>query len=132
MKAPIAYVPTIELRKNNRYRLSAPVFFFWVPQNGPPQSAEGITRDVNATGVYVIADEMPLVGSLVQMDILLPNLEGSGSGTHLTGEGIVLRVDPHNNRIAGPSNCGFAASVQFYPEPSELVLAHLRVSGRMM
>jgi len=131
MKAPIAYIPTVEQRRENRYRLTAPVFFFWAPQNGTPESGEGITRDVSATGIYVSADETPPVGALIQMDIQLPNLAGGGSGPLLTGEGVVLRVDPGNNRSAGAYKCGFAASVQFYPEPSESVLFHLKGSGRV-
>jgi hypothetical protein len=132
MKAPIAYTRTIELRKSNRYRLSAPVFFFWAPQNRPPQSDEGMTRDVNTTGVYVSADETPPVGALVQMDIMLPNLAHGGPGIHLTGEGVVLRVDPRGAKASGTNEGGFAASVQFYPEPSELVLSHLKGSGGVM
>jgi hypothetical protein len=132
MKAQNAYTRTIELRKKNRYRLSAPAFFFWAPQNGPPRSGEGMTRDVNATGVYIIADETPPVGALVQMDIVFPNMAGGEPGPRLTGEGVVLRVDPRSNRMADASNCGFAASVQFYPEPSESVLSQLKGSRREM
>jgi hypothetical protein len=132
MKASIAHIPTVEQRWKNRYRLTAPVFFSWAPQNGTPESGGGITRDVSATGIYVCADETPPVGALIQMDIQLPNLAGGGPGTHLTGEGVVLRVDPRSNKMADASNGGFAASVQFYPEPSESVLSHLKGSGRVM
>lgn len=66
------------------------------------------------------------------MDIMLPNLAGVGPGTHLTGEGVVLRVDERKGGMGDTSNLGFAASVQFYPEPSESVLLHLKRSGQVM
>lgn len=132
MKAPIAYTRTIELRKNTRYRLSAPALFYWATQNGPPQSGEGTTRDIDKTGAYINAQQLPPVGALVQMDITLPNMAGHGPGVHLTGEGVVLRVEPHEAKVASALESGFAVSMQFYVEPSESVLSHLNGSGRVM
>src|ERR1700733_14884994 len=65
----------IELRKSNRYALRAPVLVEWAPQNGEPQSGQGVTRDINTFGVYIVTETLPPVGALVQMDILLPKLE---------------------------------------------------------
>jgi hypothetical protein len=132
MKNTILGARTVELRKANRYRLNAPVFFFWAPPNGPAQSGEGTTRDINTQGVYVFADTRPPVGALVQMDILLPKMAYSGPGMHLTGEGVVLRVELRGAQGADATEGGFAASVQFYPEPSEMVLSHLKISGRIV
>lgn len=128
MKAPIACTWTIERRRNNRRRLSVPVFFFWKPQNGPPRSCEGITRDVNSNGVYVNANETPPVGELVQMDILLPKPVRGVSEMHLTGEGLVLRVVTDSGRIVDDSPCGFAVSMRFQPQLSEWVLSYLKDS----
>jgi hypothetical protein len=119
----------IELRKAKRYRLSAPAFFLWAPQGGKPQSGRGVTRDINASGVYILADDLPPVGALVQLDILLPKLEDPGFGMSLAGEGVVLRVEPRGSQGAGTSKAGFAASVQFYPEASASVLSRLETSG---
>jgi hypothetical protein len=132
MKTAITTARTVELRRANRYRLIAPVFFYWAPQNGPAQSGQGTTRDLNSHGVYVQADEAPPVGALVQMDILLPKLAFSGSGMHLTGEGVVLRVEKQRSNSGAATEGGFAASVQFYPEAAELVLSHLNRTGRMV
>jgi hypothetical protein len=125
MRAIITSVRTTELRKGNRYRLNAPALFLWAPQNGPPQSGKGVTRDIGASGVCVLANRVPPVGSRVQMDILLPKLKDSGPGMHLNGEGIVVRVEPRGRAGEG----GFAAEVQFYPEASEMFLSHLNCSG---
>jgi hypothetical protein len=119
----------IEMRKAKRYRLSAPAHFLWAPQGGKPQSGRGITRDINASGVYVLADELPPMGALVQLDILVPKLEDHGFGMSLSGEGVVLRIEPHGSRGAGTSKAGFAASVQFYPEASASDLSRQETSG---
>src|SRR5208282_1801994 len=46
----------IELRKTKRYRLSAPALFLWASHEGKPKSGQGVTRDINASGVYVLTD----------------------------------------------------------------------------
>lgn len=132
MKPTITTARTVELRSANRYRLGAPVFFYWAPQTGPAQSGQGTTRDINSHGVYVQTDELPPAGVLVQMDILLPKLTFSRSGMHLTGEGVVLRVERQGSNDSGTPSGGFAASVQFYPETAELVLSHLKTNGRIV
>ena len=116
INAQILSVLAVELRKVARFRLSAPVFFFWMTQKGAPRSNVGVTRDMNVTGVFVNADETPLVGETVHMDILLPNLVPGGPDNHLTGEGIVTRTELHSSIVPGSNSCGFAVSLQFYPE----------------
>jgi hypothetical protein len=108
------------------------VFIFWAPQTGPAQSSEGITVDISATGVYVTTNEIPPVGELVQIDILLPNLVPDGSGIHLTGEGVVLRAELRCGKLADTFRYGFAVSVRFYPELSKPVLSYLRGSLRVI
>jgi len=120
----------IELRKTKRYRLSAQAHFLWAPHEGKPQSGRGITRDMNASGVYVLTDALPPVGALVQLDILLPKLEDPGFGMSLAGEGVVLRVEPHGHPGAGAGESGFAASMQFYPEETASVLSRLETSNK--
>jgi len=118
----------IELRKAKRYRLSTPALFLWAPQEGKSQSGEGVTRDINASGVYVLTNSLPPVGALIQLDIPLPKLEEPGFGMSLAGEGVVLRVEPRGSQGAGTSEAGFAASVQFYPEEMASVLWRLESS----
>jgi hypothetical protein len=65
------------------------------------------------------------------MEIMLPNLSG-GPGVRLTGEGIVLRVEPRNAKTTSAFESGFAVSVQFYLQSSESVLSHLKRSERVM
>lgn len=132
MRATSAVSRTIELRKASRYRLNAPICFFWAPPNGPVRSGQGFTRDINTSGVYVLANLSPPVGSLVQVDIPLPKLANDGLGMHLMGEGVVVRIEPRNANDESLVQGGFAASVQFYPEASELVLTHIKTTGRVV
>jgi hypothetical protein len=83
-------------------------------------------------GAYINTRESPPVGALVQMDIMLPNLVDCGPGVHLTGEGVVLRVETHDAKIAGAIQSGFAVSILFYVESSESVLSHLKNFERVM
>src|ERR1700732_3693674 len=84
--------PPMELRKDNRYRLSAPVFLFWAPQNGSSQGSQGVTRTSSTTVEYVNTNETPAVKELVQMDLLFPNPAPGEPEIHLTAEGVVFRV----------------------------------------
>jgi len=122
----------IELRKAKRYQLMAPAHILWARQEGKPQSGEGVTRDINIFGAYILTDAMPPVGALVQIEIALPKLVNTGTGMYLHGEGVVLRAEPHSVKGVGASEGGFAASVQFYPESTESVLSHLKTSGQVM
>jgi hypothetical protein len=132
MNAPIANRRTADLRRSDRYRSSAPVFIFWTPQSGAAQSSEGITVDISANGVYVTTDEVPPVGELVQIDVLLPNLVPDASVTHLTGEGIVLRAELRCSKLTDGSRYGFAVLVRFYPELSKSVFSYLKTSSRVI
>jgi hypothetical protein len=119
----------VELRKSKRYRLSAPVLFMWAPQDGNLQDGKGVTRDINASGVYIVTDALPTVGSLIQLEVLLPKVEFLGAGISMAGEGVVLRVESSGSQGANPGERGFAASMHFYPEGTASALSNLRAFG---
>src|SRR5450631_4912638 len=110
----------MDLRKQKRYNVSAPVLFMWALHDGEPHGGRGITRDINTFGVYVITDALPPVGARVQMTIALPKLTDTGAGMQLTCEGVVLRSESDD-----VTKHGFAASAQFYPETTDLVLSQV-------
>jgi hypothetical protein len=131
MKAQVIYTKDLERRKAHRYQLRALAFFFWAMQGEPLESGEGVTRDIDTAGAYINAIELPPVGAMVQLDILLPTVSDSRPGAHLIGEGVVLRVDAHGSTIHDCPPGGFAISVQFYLDTSESVLTHLRCADRV-
>lgn len=116
-----------ESRQSHRYPLRNPVLFCWAPLVGQPQSGQGVTRDINDSGVYVLADSLPQVGALVQLEIFPSKLPDARLGMHMIGDGVVIRVEPGDT-----TQGGFAASVHFYPEQSELVSSHLASSGKVL
>jgi hypothetical protein len=130
MKMTMPSVRSVELRKANRYKLGVPVFFFWAEKKESEQYGQGITRDIGTSGVYVQTNTLPQVGARILFDILLPKLADPGNGMHLTGDGVVLRVDPQDAKGLIPTQSGFAASMQFYPERPEVVLKHMNLDGR--
>lgn len=67
-----------------------------------------MTRDVSTAGAFVTASPCPPVGARVEIDILLPSINGTGVGVRLHGEGTVLRVDRSNSKPTG-----FAVAGQF-------------------
>jgi hypothetical protein len=118
---------TIELRKAKRYKLSAPALFMWAPKDGKPQNGQGVIRDINTSGIYVLTDAVPPIGARVQMEIVLPKMVDTSPGMHLQGEGIVLRCE-----LGDASKRGFAASAQFYPDGANAVLSQLKTSGQVV
>jgi phage terminase large subunit-like protein len=121
-----------DFRKGKRYWFNAPVRFTWLAPNGEERTSQGITRDVNTAGAYIVADELPPVGALVQLEIALPKMAKSPSGMCLHGEGIVLRTEFDGYKSAGAGRGGFAAAMQFYPEWTDAVVSQLKSSVLVM
>jgi hypothetical protein len=106
----------LQLRQANRYRLSAPVSFWWYPPEGSVKSSEGVTQDISHAGVLVMAHECPPAGVQIQLTVLLPGLRDKSKGMKLHGEGVVVRLENSKDGSDSSGSLGFAASVQFYPE----------------
>lgn len=120
MKTKLAAAPKIELRRVTRYRLVAPAHFWWGTAEQIGGNRKGMTRDVSTAGAFLTASLCPPVGARVEIDILLPRMNGTAVGVRLHGEGTVLRVDHVNSKAKG-----FAAALHFYPEaPDESVLSN--------
>ena len=132
MRAPYANATGLERRQYHRYQLSAPVSFCWALPDEPLHSGKGMTRDIDTTGAYITAGELPPIGARVHLDILLPNPSDARPGAHLIGEGVVLRIGPHDRKALDGWGRGFAVSVHFYLETSESVLAHLKAAEGVM
>lgn len=84
---------TVERRQNRRYRLRAPVGFSWQTDDGVEEQAQGSTRDISLSGIFVLTPLTLHVGTIVRLEVALPPLQASGQGTKLRSQGRVLRQD---------------------------------------
>jgi hypothetical protein len=100
----------MELRRTKRYYVQAPAFFSWKDSDKSSQAAEGMTRDISAQAVFVVARNCPRAGDQLRLDVQLPSLRGT-PGVRLRGEGVVLRVDK-----AESGNSGFAVATSLHSE----------------
>jgi PilZ domain len=105
----------LELRREKRFEVAAPVDFWWPTQRGSVRTSHGITRDIGNSGVLVTAEECPPVGTHIQMTIRVPKQRSSGRPLELHGEGTVVRAEEIGLTPRRGLKC-FAASVQLYPE----------------
>lgn len=102
----------MELRKSRRYRPTATALFSWEGPDGFLREERGAIRDISDRGVYIVAEQVPVLGSRLDVAVSLPPTETGVSHVELHGEGIVVRIDREGGRIAG-----FAAAVAFHAEP---------------
>jgi hypothetical protein len=92
-------------RKGKRFRLRLAVLFSWRDAQGRLQSGEGWSRDIGSRGIYVSTDTAPPIGTLLEMNIFLPELGYKIRTAEIHAKGQVARIDCE---LAGQT-CGFAA-----------------------
>jgi hypothetical protein len=83
----------------------------------------GVTRNISNSGVFILANECPAAGALIQMTIALPMRSGANFRLKLHGEGVALRGECGERLLSGSKLFEFAASVQFYPEQASQTFA---------
>jgi len=59
----------MERRRHQRHDLSAPVQFDWESLDYGPYHGSGITRNVSATGLFVMTEDVPPVGTTVHFEV---------------------------------------------------------------
>ena len=105
------------LDRAKRFEVVAPVTFLWSRAKGPAESGKGVTKNISKSGILVATKECPPPGARIQMTVRMPRAEDKGYGMELHGEGTVVRVETDASAGSGARPIGFAASVDFYPEP---------------
>ncbi len=93
-----------ERRTCNRYRVGAPVLFYWKNQRGDRFQGKGITRDISVVGAYVLSTTCPPANLPVDVEIILPPLDGA-SERRIQAKTRVLRVE---NEVTGRPRRGFS------------------------
>jgi len=95
----------MDRRERRRFDVSAPVAYAWTSSGAIQHSAEGVTRDVSESGVFIIADALPPVGAAVQFEVSFSFRDNSQ--IEMRAQGRVLRVEATNG---DKMQRGFAAA----------------------
>jgi hypothetical protein len=82
-----------------------PVIFRWKGPDNVHLQSEGVTRDMNVAGVFVLTATCPPPNVVVQMEVLLPTSD-SASKMWMKSDMTVLRVE---HDIADTKRSGFSA-----------------------
>jgi hypothetical protein len=96
---------TVDKRQHNRYRLMASVSFSWESAGQRVSQGYGQTRDCSTSGAFIVTTNKVPVGSVLQVNLSLPQLLAAGSGARLRMSGCVVRIEPE----------GFAAQMEMRP-----------------
>jgi hypothetical protein len=78
-------------RRFQRFPLRVPAVFFWKGPRGSRQKAEGLTRDISADGVFIMAESCPPMESSIEFEVKLPALDVSGPPVKIRAAGQVVR-----------------------------------------
>jgi hypothetical protein len=91
----------MELRNRVRYRLCAAAVFVWDGPHDGRLHGEGLTRDISVAGAFVFTRTCPPVGALLELEIFLAPIHGSGVKTvQIKTEAKVIRVE-HGAGVEG-------------------------------
>lgn len=92
---------TMEQRNRVRYRLSAAAVFVWDGPHDGRLHGEGLTRDISVAGAFVFTRTCPPVGAILELEIFLAPIHGSGIRTvQIKTEARVIRVE-HSDGAGG-------------------------------
>jgi len=98
----------MERRRHERYPVAPALNFLWTNPEGVPYRAKGLVRDMSESGIFVLADQAPPVGTPVGMEVLVRSV-WARSQVVIELEGEVVRVEA---RQRGYRDIGFAAVVR--------------------
>lgn len=83
----------VSRRRYQRFPLRVPAIFFWKGPRGARQKGEGLTRDISADGVFIVADFCPPSESVIEFEVRLPALDTAGPPLRIRAAGQVVRTD---------------------------------------
>jgi hypothetical protein len=86
-------------RRFQRFPLQVPAVFFWKGPRGSLQRSEGYTRDISASGVFIMAENCPPEDSSIRFEVKLPALDASGPPVRIRAAGQVVRTDAQTGRM---------------------------------
>lgn len=83
----------VSRRRFQRFPLRVPAVFSWKSPRGARQKGEGLTRDISADGVFIVADCCPPSEAVIEFEVRLPALDTSGPPLRIRAAGHVVRTD---------------------------------------
>ncbi len=94
-----------EARIAKRYPITAQVSFQWKGSDQTWHHCAGLTQEISAASVTILACELPALGAEIRVTVMLPPVKpGAIAKGRLSGTGTVVRVT---------SAAAFVASVSF-------------------
>lgn len=97
----------MDRRLHKRFDLSAPVTYSWKDRPGIRRTGQGTTRDVSESGLFVLTDLVPPVGTTIQFEVSFSFRDDSR--VQMRAKGIILRA---NSNGTTDTVRGFAASTK--------------------
>jgi hypothetical protein len=97
----------VQHREHYRYRVGAPVLFFWKDARNTQHEGIGLTRDISGRGVFVFSTSPPPLESDIKLKaVVTPGRRAAPPlGMHLRGR--VVRVEAARS---GKPAAGFAVA----------------------
>ena len=83
----------MEMRRESRYRLDAPVLFSWQKEQQDQIHGEGVTRDISVVGAFIVTPRCPPIDVPIQVEVVLPSFTGIKPVFRVSGPARVLRVE---------------------------------------
>ena len=85
--------------------MRTPVVFYWKGPDNRRFQAEGVTRDMSVSSVFVLTATCPPANAAIQIEVLLPVSDGA-SKARMRSDMTVLRVE---HDLADTKRSGFSA-----------------------
>lgn len=105
----------IERRTRARFRLVFPVIFRW--SDGTEHSAVGYCRNIGLGGMFVVTGDCPLVGTELEIDVVVPTFDAVPRETLFRHRGETVRTQGCEDLL------GFAVAGNF--EDDDLIHEHV-------
>jgi hypothetical protein len=100
----------VDVRKFARYSRAFFVLLTWTGRAGKQIQIEGLTRDIGAGGMFVLAPKIIPIGVSVHYEVRLPALNRTRCGMRIAGIGQVARLEKN----MGPAQW-YGLALQFSP-----------------
>jgi hypothetical protein len=83
----------LERREHTRYGVRALVDFEWMDE-GVLRRGQGLTRDINAKGMFIYSDIKPPAKADLRVEVSFQNFASIPTNLQMKADGLVIRVEP--------------------------------------